>query len=375
MAVAFQPKVFVRLPGWVPDPARNYLIHTVTGISIRALARAADVHASTILRQVRRFESRRDDPLVDGALRDLARLVPASVADCQKDGSAMKMELCTKSAADPGQLSEARIEREALRILRRLIEPGAVLAVARDMEMAVVVRDGPEGGSIRTAVVDCRIAQAMALRDWIACGDPTARIARYRITGPGRSAMKRMMAASENRAQGFAEAPSVFGEQHRDWAERDVDEDGENRSLRYNASESPLTGLARRKDRDGKPFLSRDLVAAGERLREDFELAQIGPAVTQDWERVLSGAIDGTPFRTGSGGSSAARDRVVAALADLGPGLADVALRCCCFLEGLEQAEKRMGWAARSGKIVLRIALQRLKKHYDDLGHAGKMIG
>ena len=46
---------------------------------------------------------------------------------------------------------------------------------------------------------------------------------------------------------------------------------------------------------------------------------------------------------------------VAAALRDLGPGLGDVALRVCCFLEGIEAAEQRMGWAARSGKIVLRI--------------------
>ena len=51
-----------------------------------------------------------------------------------------------------------------------------------------------------------------------------------------------------------------------------------------------------------------------------------------------------------------ARDRVALALRDLGPGLGDVALRVCCFLEGIEAAERRMGWAARSGKIVLRIA-------------------
>jgi len=66
---------------------------------------------------------------------------------------------------------------------------------------------------------------------------------------------------------------------------------------------------------------------------------------------------------------------VAGALRDLGPGLGDVALRCCCYLEGLELAERRMGWSARSGKVVLRIALQRLKRHYDGLGAAAAMIG
>ncbi|HAR51660.1 MAG TPA: helix-turn-helix domain containing protein, partial [Roseovarius nubinhibens] len=60
---------------------------------------------------------------------------------------------------------------------------------------------------------------------------------------------------------------------------------------------------------------------------------------------------------------------------DLGPGLGDIALRCCCHLEGLESAERRMGWSARSGKIVLRIALQRLKRFYDGLGDEAAMIG
>jgi hypothetical protein len=65
---------------------------------------------------------------------------------------------------------------------------------------------------------------------------------------------------------------------------------------------------------------------------------------------------------------------VAEALRDLGPGLGDVALRVCCFLEGIETTERRLGWAARSGKIVLRIALQRLKRHYEE--RAGRaMIG
>ncbi|MFT7106787.1 MAG: hypothetical protein ACJAVT_001308 [Yoonia sp.] len=47
-------------------------------------------------------------------------------------------------------------------------------------------------------------------------------------------------------------------------------------AFQYQTTESPLVGLARRKDRDGKPFLSRELVAAGERLREDHELFEVG---------------------------------------------------------------------------------------------------
>ena len=56
-------------------------------------------------------------------------------------------------------------------------------------------------------------------------------------------------------------------------------------------------------------------------------------------------------------------------------GLGDVVLRCCCHLEGLESAEKHMGWSARSGKVVLRIALQRLRRHYDRLGDDGDLMG
>ena len=136
--------------------------------------------------------------------------------------------------------------------------------------------------------------------------------------------------------------------------------------MRYNLSGSPLTELSHLRDKDGKPFLSGELVNVGERLREYFELAQMGPRVAQNLDRFFtSGGCGGFAPDSGVGdGPFAARKRVADAMADLGPGLSDVLLRCCCYLEGLEAVEKRLGWSARSGKIALRIALMWLHQHY-----------
>ncbi len=386
------------LPGWVPEGARRYLAHIEAGRSIRDLARSAGVHASTVLRQIRRLETRRDDPLVDAALSTLATAhfprphgagnTECGPGDSNKDTKQMTSpQMNSPQETDRKDSAEqipnaARLASEAIRVLRRLCESGAVLAVAEQMEKAVVVRDGgADGTSARTAVVDCAIAQAMALKEWITCAKP-GRISRYHITAAGRSALGRMLAEQENRARaqneyGFGEAQAAFGDQHRDWGEKAVAEPGGTRRLRYNLAESPLTALARRKDRDGTPFLSAELVHAGERLREDFELAQMGPKVTRNWDSFLTGGGRGglAPDSGIGNGASDARQRVGRALVDLGPGLSDVALRCCCYLEGLEMAEKRMGWSARSGKIVLRIALQRLRQHYESENGRDRMIG
>lgn len=361
-------------PTWVPTDVRHYLVHTEDGQSIRALARDAGCHASTILRQVRRNETRRDDPLLDAALARLAPLARETRPQTDEDNQDMNA-LNRKVATDLP--CDQHLNAEARRILRRLAEPEACMAIAPGMEKAVVVRELPDGRTIRTGVLDREIAEAFLVKDWIS-GAAKGKVSRYRISPAGRAALKRLLSEDSAARAGFAEAPVAFGDQHREFAERTVKQ-GEartNKRIRYNVLESPLAAVARRKDKDNKPFLSDDLVAAGERLREDFELGQMGPRVAQNWDRFLTAGGRGG-FNPGSGGRGpeGARDRVANALRDLGPGLGDVVLRCCCFLEGMEQAEKRMGWSARSGKIVLKIALQRLKRHYDEFGGGSAMIG
>lgn len=370
-----------QVPGWVPQAAMHYLRHTEQELSIREVARAEGCHASTILRRIRRFEQRRDDPLVDEALAHLGR---AHFRTCNSNSGPEETAPMTAHFAPVDMPSrkvcdETTVNREARRVLRRLAESGAVLAVATDMDKAAVLREMPDGSTNRTAVVDRNVAHAFALKEWITCKS-AGRVASYVITSAGRSALKRLLSQDRGPVSGFAEAPMPFGDQHREWGHKVVleeDEAQKPRRVRYNMAESPVVALARRREKDGTPFLEPEMVVAAERLREDFELAQMGPRVAQNWERFLTGGARG-----GFGGSDpicgpeGARDRVAKALEELGPGLGDMVLRCCCYLEGLEATEKRLGWSARSGKIVLRIALQRLARHYEEEYGPGRgMIG
>lgn len=350
----------------LPRAACAYLAHTAGGLGIRQIARLRGCPPSTISRQVMRIEARRDDPLLDAALDRTAQAVIAhfDLNSCSEGWA--KMIAREKTTQD--ELDDTT-RREARRILRRLCEKDAFLAVSEAMEKAVVLRETVPGAHTRTAVVERDVAHRFALLDWLQLSQP-GKIARYIITEAGRSALKRLL-EEEHLARmpktGFAEAPTPFAAQHREEEERRVTgPDGSATRLRYNLAESPLALLGRKRDKHGAPYLSADLIEAGERLREDFEIAQMGPKVAQNWDSFLVPRDRGTvrPGRGPAEGPQAARERVQAAVTSLGPGLSDVVLRVCCFLEGLEAAEKRLGWSARSGKVVLRIALQRLAMHY-----------
>lgn len=339
-----------------------YVLHTECGFGFRALARLTGTHPSTVLRRVRKTEDAREDLLLDEYLTEFSVQFSQSVSNKWKRDAKMK-----KIMSDQNKLS-----KETLTVLRRLCETGAFLALAKDLEQGAILRTRNGQEPTRIGVVSRDLAKNLVLRDWITC-TKKGRVMIYNVTDAGRASLRRAILGGDAKStpnNGFAEAQSPFAGQHREFGDRNImdRDDQKPRKMRVNLRESPLTILARKKERDGKLFLTPELLQAGERLREDFELAQLGQRVTQNWERFLTVSDTSNFGSGGAGGSSSAQARLHAALTFLGPGLGDIALRCCCFLEGLETAEKRMNWAARSGKIVLRIALQRLALHYKDYG-------
>jgi hypothetical protein len=132
------------------------------------------------------------------------------------------------------------------------------------------------------------------------------------------------------------------------------------RSVTVNLMESPLGWLYARGLVDQRRF------DAGERLRGDFTMAGLGPRVTMRWEA--------TPVASRRGGADAPLDPTLAAIAAkrrfegavaaAGTGMSDILWRVVCSGEGLEGAEKALGWPRRAGKLVLLMALDRVADYY-----------
>jgi len=132
------------------------------------------------------------------------------------------------------------------------------------------------------------------------------------------------------------------------------------RSVTVNLAESPLGWLFSR------GLLTPRQFEAGERLRHDWERAQLAPRVTMGW--------DSAPMSSNRGGSAPAPDlvgaqidakrRFHAAVDSAGPGLSDILWRVVCAGEGMRDAETALGWPARAGKLVLTFALDRVADYY-----------
>ena len=128
------------------------------------------------------------------------------------------------------------------------------------------------------------------------------------------------------------------------------------RSVTVNVGESPLSWL------HAHGHLDDRLYDAGERLRADYERAQMAPGITMRWDAVrVKGTGNGL---APSERAIAARRRFHDAIGAAGKGLEDILWRVVCAGESLPIAEKALAWPSRSGKLVLKLALDRVAEFY-----------
>jgi hypothetical protein len=144
------------------------------------------------------------------------------------------------------------------------------------------------------------------------------------------------------------------------------------RGAKFDESESPLIWLARRKGTDGRPLIETHQFQAGERLRADFTQALMMPRTTTNWNAPLSGRNRGQTSGHVAERVVAARQRIRHALDVVGPEFSGVLLDVCCFLKKLDLVERERQWPARSAKVVLQLALERLARHY---GYGSELRG
>lgn len=146
-----------------------------------------------------------------------------------------------------------------------------------------------------------------------------------------------------------------------------AEEHSKPRNVVLNLSESPLMRLYSRKDKNGRSYITGEELAAGEKLRSDFEKANLQPSVSASWDGNIVGKNSSRIGNRQAELSDFAIDNrkyVERAMERLGPELSGIALDICCFLKGLEHVERERRWPPRSAKLMLKTALSVLARHY-----------
>ncbi len=174
----------------------------------------------------------------------------------------------------------------------------------------------------------------------------------FTISEAGEAWYRRLMAESEE-----------FRQQHQ---RRMMGAHPEAGNAVVNIRENILLWLLRRKTPDGKTFINRMQYEAGMRFHEDFIRAHEAAGMVTDLSRPPRGKHESGPVerldRTEA--ALAARQRFNSAIEILGQDLADIAVEVCCHMSGLEEAERNLGVPRSSAKVILRIALDHLARHY-----------
>ncbi len=266
-------------------------------------------------------------------------------------------------------LSPIALDREARIVIRNLLKKKAWLEKrqytqstkfglhARSSHNWVVVsaRTRPK---TKLQIIDLHVVKVMKEKGWL-IGDPTgALIVSSLVTSKQEKGnLDKHLKGPDFVAQHQMQKPTII-------------KDHEQRTIFTirNEAECPLGWMRARKDKAGNPLLDDFQFEAGERIRADFTMAQLSPKVTASWDFTGgSGASGGHPSGDVLEMSEkvvAAKQRLFKALDVLGPEMSSVVLEVCCLMNGLESAERVLGWPRRSAKLVLQIALTKLSQHY-----------
>ena len=241
--------------------------------------------------------------------------------------------------------------RDARRLLAALAQEGAAPARA-DLRDGFLVVAAPRNG-----------VTAIIANTPVAAGDELAgrALARWSTHVPPRLELAEEGASLARRLAAPA-GVAPHRAQHGDFVMRALEPGAT--PVVVDEAESPLTWLARRKGRDGAPFLEAAQLEAGERFRRDVEIAQIRQRVTSDWSGAVGSGQRGPQDHNISDLAIAARQRLERAAEAVGGELNNLLLDVCGLQKGLETVERERGWPPRSAKVVLKIALDRLATHY-----------
>ncbi|MEM9522875.1 MAG: DUF6456 domain-containing protein [Pseudomonadota bacterium] len=214
--------------------------------------------------------------------------------------------------------------RAARRILPLLLSPSACIVIAAphilpDAEAAVVTSAGDVVEVIEK--VDRKTFDTLRAEGWVDLHAESEEIQRYRITSHGRASI--------------AEAAKIV-----------VDR---------GARPDPLEPYFR-----GADPLSQDAVAAAAAIRSEFARAKFsGDELFDEWrEFTRSGEWPGD-LEDLPDSDAFARSTLRALLARLGPDLGDMVILVVCLFRSVPDAEKTLNLPQRSGRVLLRMALDR----------------
>ena len=246
--------------------------------------------------------------------------------------------------------ARSSLSREAERALALLSGEGAYGLEGEKGEIAVA---GPRNGvSVRVGGFAVAVAApllAAGLVAWEAAGPSGRRRLRIRSEGLAHAAR-----------QGAPEGVDPWLAQHKPLRRAEAGA----AAVLVDEAESPLAWLARRKGKDGRPFVDAACLEAGERLRRDLTIGAMLPRTTANWSAAVASGSRAQGPTDFTDTMIAARQRARAALGAVGPDLSGLLIDICGFLKGLETIERERGWPARSGKLVLELALRQLCRHY-----------